>query len=81
MGSCRLHALLCRHNQEVNVKRAYQLYVEEGLMVRRKQLMPECAVDPRLMRANQEWAMGFIADGLATGRMVRIRAQSTLTHP
>lgn len=34
--------------------------------------MRERAVEPRLVRANQEWAMNFITDGLATGRMVRI---------
>ena len=27
---------------------------------------------PRLLRANQEWAMDFVVDGLANGRMVRI---------
>ena len=35
-GYRRLHALLSRRGQEVNVKRVYRLYVEEGLMVRRK---------------------------------------------
>jgi putative transposase len=35
-GYRRLPALLSRRGQEVNVKRAYRLYVEEGLMVRRK---------------------------------------------
>jgi hypothetical protein len=28
--------------------------------------------EPRLTAANHEWAMDFIIDGLATGRMVRI---------
>ena len=74
-GYRRLHALLSRRGQEVNVKRVYRLYVEEKLMVRRKKrkrLVRERAVEPRLVRANQEWAMDFITDGLATGRMVRI---------
>ena len=39
---------------------------------RRKRLVRERAVEPRLTGANQEWAMDFIVDGLATGRMVRI---------
>jgi putative transposase len=59
----------------VNVKRVYRLYVEEGLMVRRKRrkrLVRERTAQPRLTGANQEWAMDFIVDGLATGRMVRI---------
>ncbi len=74
-GYRRLHALLSRRGQEVNVKRVYKLYVEEKLMVRRKKrkrLVRERDVEPRLVRANQEWAMDFITDGLATGRMVRI---------
>ncbi len=74
-GYRRLHALLSRRGHEVNVKRIYRLYVEERLMVRRKRrkrLVRERAAESRLTRANQEWAMDFIVDGLATGRMVRI---------
>lgn len=74
-GYRRLHAVLERRGQTVNVKRIYRLYAEEGLAVRRrkrKRLLRERAVAPRLIRANQEWAMDFIVDGLANGRMVRI---------
>ena len=74
-GYRRLHALLSRRGHEVNVKRVYRLYVEERLMVRRrkrKRLVRERMAEPRLSGANQEWAMDFIVDGLATGRMVRI---------
>ena len=74
-GYRRLHALLARKGQEVNVKRVYRLYAEEGLSVRRKKrrrLVRDRALEPRLTRPNQEWAMDFIVDGLATGRMVRI---------
>lgn len=39
---------------------------------RRKRVVRDRSVEPRLMRANQEWAMDFIVDGLSTGRMVRI---------
>jgi putative transposase len=35
-GYRRLHALLERRGHEVNVKRVYRLYLEEGLSVRRK---------------------------------------------
>ena len=55
------------------MKRVYRLDVEEGLMVRRKKrkrLVRDRAVEPRLTGANQEWAMDFIVDGLATGRML-----------
>lgn len=74
-GYRRLHALLSRRGHEVNVKRIYRLYVEERLMVRRKRrkrLVRERVGESRLTGANQEWAMDFIVDGLATGRMVRI---------
>ena len=74
-GYRRLHALLGRRGHEVNVKRVYRLYVEEGLMVRRKKrkrLAREHPAEPRLTGPNQEWAMDFIVDGLSTGRMVRI---------
>ncbi len=59
----------------MKVKRVYRLYVEERLMVRRKRrkrLVRVRVAEPRLTGANQEWAMDFIVDGLATGRMVRI---------
>jgi putative transposase len=46
----------------VNVKRVYRLYAEEGLAVRRR----------KRKRLPREWAMDFIIDGLATGRMMRI---------
>jgi putative transposase len=39
---------------------------------KRKRLVREPAAEPRLTRPNQEWAMDFIVDGLANGRMVRI---------
>ena len=74
-GYRRLHALLERRGYEVNVKRVYRLYLEEGLSVRRKKrkrLVRDRAAEPRLTDTNQEWAMDFVPDGLATGRMVRI---------
>ena len=39
---------------------------------RRKRLVRDRSAEPRLTGPNQEWAMDFIVDGLATGRMVRI---------
>jgi putative transposase len=74
-GYRRLHVLLQRRGHEVNVKRVYRLYLEERLSVRRrkrKRLVRDRALAPRLIRPNQEWAMDFIVDGLAMGRMVRI---------
>jgi putative transposase len=74
-GYRRLHVLLNRHGHEVNVKRIYRLYTEAGLAVRRKRrkrLVRDPLASARLLRANQEWAMDFIVDGLANGRMIRI---------
>jgi putative transposase len=74
-GYRRLHVLLERRGYEVNVKRVYRLYLEENLSVRRKKrkrLVRDRAVEPRLTGPNQAWAMDFVIDGLATGRMVRI---------
>jgi putative transposase len=74
-GYRRLHVLLSRRGFEVNVKRVHRLYVEEGLAVRRrrrKRLVRESVAEARLTRPNQEWAMDFIVDNLATGRMIRI---------
>jgi putative transposase len=39
---------------------------------RRKRLVRSMPAESRLLRANQEWAIDFIVDGLASGRMVRI---------
>ena len=74
-GYRRLHAVLERRGERVNVKRVYRLYAEESLAVRRrrrKRLVRERVGNTQLIRANQEWAMDFIVDGLANGRMVRI---------
>ncbi len=67
--------LLGVDRSRVNVKRIYRLYTEAGLAVRRrrrKRLARDPLASARLLRANQEWAMDFIVDGLANGRMVRI---------
>jgi hypothetical protein len=53
-GYRRLHALLSRRGHQVNVKRVYRRYVEEGLTVRRrkrKRLVRDRAAKPRLSRA------------------------------
>jgi putative transposase len=82
-GYRRLHAVLQRRGYEVNVKRVYRLYAEERLAVRcrkHKGLVRDRALESRLIRPNQEWAMDFIIGGQATGRMVRIQAWSMRTR-
>jgi putative transposase len=74
-GYRRLQALLERRGYQVNHKRLYRIYREEHLAVRRlkrKHVRRPAAPLVNLSRANQEWSMNFVADGLATGRAVRV---------
>jgi putative transposase len=73
-GYRRLAVLLARQGWEVNHKRLYRIYREENLAVRRtkrKRLRRAPPVPSKLTAANQEWAMDFVADSLATGRAFR----------
>jgi len=73
-GYRRLWALLIRQGWQVDVKRVHRLYKAEGLMVRRlkrKRLITAVALNPLLVRPNQEWAMDFVSDALTTGRALR----------
>jgi putative transposase len=59
----------------VNHKRVYRVYREAGLLVRRKarkRLVREGSVKPVLTAANQEWALDFVHDGMASGRAMRV---------
>lgn len=74
-GYRRLGALLARRGLPVNHKRLYRLYCQEHLAVRRlkrKRLARPAVPLATLSRANQEWSMDFVMDGLATGRAVRM---------
>ena len=73
-GYRRLGALLERRGRKCNHKRLYAVYREEGLAVRRtkrKRLVRPAACEAQTMRANQTWAIDFVHDGLATGRVIR----------
>lgn len=74
-GYRRLWAVLSRQGCMVNVKRVYRLYREEGLAVRRlrrKKLARGAPLNALLTAANQQWALDFVTDALATGRGLRI---------
>jgi len=76
-GYRRLHALLLRRGQNCSPQRVYRVYKREGLAVRRlrrKRLSRPAALLPHLHRANQEWALDFASDALATGRGIRVLA-------
>ena len=74
-GYRRLGVLLERRGYRANPQRLYRLYREEHLAVRRlrrKRLARPAVPVALLSRANQEWSMDFVMDGLATGRAVRL---------
>jgi putative transposase len=75
-GSRRLHVLLRREGIIVNHKRVERLYREEGLAVRRrtrKALTPIRRGRPTApQRVNEQWALDFLQDALASGRKLRV---------
>jgi putative transposase len=73
-GYRRLHALLTRRGFPVSAQRVYRLYRAEGLMVRRlkRKRLARVAMASYLVRSNQEWALDFVSDSLATGRGIRV---------
>ena len=74
-GYRRLHVLLAGGGERVNHKRVFRVYREAGLAVRRKarkRLVREGSPRPPLTAANQEWAVDFAHDALASGRAIRV---------
>ena len=74
-GYRRIHVLLRREGWQVNRKRVYRLYREQGLAVRRKGRRRRCEA-PRPVREaitapNQRWSLDFVSDTLANGRVFR----------
>ena len=70
----RLHVLLLREGVQVNHKRVYRLYREEGLAMRRrkrKRVAVPRQVRERPVQPNERWSMDFISDALAQGRRFR----------
>lgn len=75
-GYRRLHALLSRLGVTASPQRIYRLYRAEGLMVRRlrRKRLSRVPVPAHVVRSNQEWALDFACDALATGRGIRVLA-------
>ena len=77
-GYRRLHLLLDREGWQINHKRVYRLYTEEGLTMRRKRpkrRFVSCTVrkEKRAVQSvNECWSMDFMADQLVDGRRFRI---------
>ena len=76
-GYRRLHILLRREGWEINAKRVYRIYNEEGLGLRikkprrRRSPVPRVA-QPEPIRSNQVWSMDFVSDELGWGHRFRI---------
>jgi len=74
-GYRRLHVLLRREDFQVNHKRVFRLYQEEGLKLRpkkRKRIASTQRVKPEsVTEVNQLWAMDFVHDTLSCGRTFR----------
>jgi putative transposase len=77
-GYRRLHALLRREGVTVNHKRVERLYRAEGLAVRRaprkRAARPGRGRPPQPSRPNEQWAVDFLSDALASGRRIRLLA-------
>jgi len=75
-GYRRLTALLVREGVEVNHKRVYRLYREEGLVMRmrqRRRIRWNGAVtSPAATRPNQRWSIDFVSDCVSTGKVIRM---------
>ena len=84
-GYRRLHVLLLREGYQLNHKRTYRLYREEGLSIRsktpkRKRAWRYRSGRPEIAGANQCWAMDFMSDALFDGRTFRLFNGCRLPH-
>jgi len=75
-GYRRLHILLRREGWQVNVKRVYRLYKQEGLSLRLKARKKRVsALRPARVEAqtpNEHLSMDFMSDKLASGKRFRV---------
>ena len=75
-GYRRLHILLRREGLMINRKKTQRLYVEEGLVVRRrrgrKRAVGTRAPAPVIALPNQRWSLDFVHDQMVSGRRFRV---------
>jgi putative transposase len=75
-GYRRLHLLLGREGWQVNWKKLYRIYREEGLTVRkrggRKRAIGTRAPMAIPQGPNQRWSLDFVSDSLSDGRRFRV---------
>ena len=75
-GYKRIHVLLRREGWQVNHKRVYRIYCEEGLNLRTKRPKRRVSAAHRVKRPaatgiNESWSMDFVTDSLFNGRRFR----------
>lgn len=78
-GYRRIHVLLRREGWQVNHKRVYRLYREEGLSLRKKtkkrqKSMNRAPLQEMPSKLNTCWAMDFVSDQMYNGRRFRMLA-------
>lgn len=76
-GYRRLHVLLQREGWQINHKRVYRLYREEGLGLRKKTPRRRVAalkreIRPTATAPNECWSMDFVSDQLFDERRLRV---------
>lgn len=75
-GYKRIHIILKREGWQINHKRVYRIYCEEGLNLRNKSKRKKVS-SPRILeknapeRINECWAMDFVSDQLYDGKRFR----------
>ncbi len=75
-GYRRLGILLAREGFEVNHKKLFRIYREEGLAVRRRRSRKRALGTRRPIlvpdRANRRWSLDFVSDALSDGQRFRV---------
>jgi putative transposase len=75
-GYRRLHVLLLREGWQINHKRVYRIYQQEGLSLRlkrpKKRVSAARVPCPPANAPNERWSMDFMTDRLADGRRFRV---------
>lgn len=74
-GYRRLQVLAEREGERVNHKRLYRVYRAAGLCLKQKKRKHRVRIGIPLQQttaANQEWALDFVHDVIATGRAIRV---------
>ena len=75
-GYKRIHVLLRREGWQVNHKKVYRIYCEDGLNLRskrpRRRVSAACRERrPVVSNTDQTWSMDFVSDSLFNGRRIR----------